>query len=98
MHQRARRTGDRAGAAALGRDVALLCSFDDLTESDARRGIDLFERHETLSARDASFAAFALNREVSAVLSVDAAFDRIDGLRRVDPTDADAVAELAGLA
>ena len=94
LHQRARKTGDRIGAAALARDVARLCRFHELTEEDARRGIHLFERHEQLSARDAAFAAFALNREIPAILSVDRDFDVLAGVRRVDPADAESVEAL----
>lgn len=94
LHQRARRTGDRAAAAELTRDVARLCDFHDLTEADARLGIDLFGRHRRLSARDAAFAAFALNRAIGAILSVDRDLDGIEGLTRIDPSDREAVAVL----
>jgi predicted nucleic acid-binding protein len=94
LHQRARRTGDRAGASALARDVARLCRFDDLSDADALRALDLFDRHERLSARDAVFAAFALNRGIDTILSVDTDLDGIDGLTRVDPADSDALEAL----
>jgi uncharacterized protein len=87
LHQRVRRTGDRRGASALARDVARLCRFDDLNWSDAMRALDLFDRYERLSARDAVFAAFALNRGIQIVLSVDTDLDGIEGLTRVDPAD-----------
>ena len=94
LHQRARRTGDRAGAAALTRDVARLCRFDDLSELDALRALELFDRHERLSARDAVFAAFALNRGIDTILSVDTDLDGIEGLTRVDPGDSRALEPL----
>lgn len=94
MHQRTRRTGDRAGASALARDVARLCRFDALSEADAFRALDLFDRYESLSARDAVFAAFALNRGIDAILSVDTDLDGIEGLTRVDPADSDGLAAL----
>jgi uncharacterized protein len=94
LHQRVRRTGDRPGACALARDVARLCRFDDLSEADALRALDLFDRYPRLSARDAVFAAFALNRGIDAVLSVDADLDGIEGLTRIDPADSDAVESL----
>lgn len=94
LHQRARKTGDRAGAVALCRDVARLCRFHELTEDDARTGVDLFERYERLSARDATFVAFALNRDIPAILSVDRDLDGISGLRRVDPADRPALETL----
>jgi uncharacterized protein len=95
LHQRARRTGDRAGASALTRAVARLCRFDDLTEADALRALDLFERHQRLSARDAVFGAFALNRGIHTILSVDADLDGIEGLTRIDPSDASGLGTLA---
>jgi uncharacterized protein len=94
LHQRARRTGDRGGAVALTRDVARLCRFDYLTEADAVRALDLYDRYERLSARDAVFAAFALNRGIDTILSVDADLNGIEGLTRVDPADRAAVEAL----
>jgi uncharacterized protein len=96
LHQRARRTGDRVSAVALTRDVARLCRFDYLTEADAVRALDLYDHYERLSARDAVFAAFALNRGIDTILSVDEDLDGIEGLTRVDPADRAAVEALAG--
>ena len=93
-HQRARRTADRAGASVLARDVARLCRFDDLGEADALLGLELFERYPRLSARDAVLVAFALNRGIAAILSVDTDLDEIDGLTRIDPGDSEAVEAL----
>jgi predicted nucleic acid-binding protein len=76
--------------------VARLCRLDELTEADALLALDLFERYERLSARDAVFAAFALNRDIDTILSVDADLDGIEGLTRVDPADRAAVEALAG--
>jgi predicted nucleic acid-binding protein len=59
------------------------------------RALDLFERYERLTARDAVFAAFALNRGIDTILSVDADLDGIEGLTRVDPADRDAIEALA---
>jgi uncharacterized protein len=94
LHQRTRRTGDRAGASALARDVARLCRFDELSEADALRALDLFARYESLSASDAVFAAFALNRGIDTILSVDTDLDGIEGLTRVDPADPDGLEAL----
>jgi predicted nucleic acid-binding protein len=94
LHQRARRTGDRSGACALTRAVARLCRFHDLTEADALRAMDLFDRYERLTARDAMFAAFALNRGIDAVLSVDTDLDGIADLTRIDPSDRQALESL----
>lgn len=57
--------------------------------------LTLVERHDQLQPRDAVFAATALNREMPVILSPDRGFDAIAGLRRVDPLDEGAVAELA---
>lgn len=96
VHQRTRRTGDRLGAAKAARSVATLAWWHPLEPNDVRRGIDLFEAHDDLDARDAVFAALAINRGIDAILATDRSFDRVDGLERVDPADEPAVASLVG--
>jgi uncharacterized protein len=96
VHQRARRTGDRLEAARAARSVAKLAWWHPLEPNDVQRGIDLFETHDALSARDAVFAALAINRGIDAILATDRAFDGIDGLERIDPSDERAVATLIG--
>lgn len=95
-HQRARRTGDRRGAAKAARSVAKLAWWHPVEPNDVQRGIDLFETHESLDAQDAVFAALAINRGIDAILATDRAFDGIDGLERIDPADERAVATLVG--
>lgn len=95
-HQRARRTGDRHDAAKAVRNVAKLAWWHPLEPSDVQRGIDLFEAHGDLGARDAVFAALALNRGIDAILATDRAFDEVDGLERIDPADHSAVDSLVG--
>lgn len=82
---------------ALGRvgAAAELCRLHPFTPADLPMMLTLLERHEQLQARDAVFAATALNREIPVILSPDRAYDEVHGLRRVDPLDADAVAALA---
>lgn len=94
MHIRHRRTGDRAAAAAEARDIAMSVVLRDVTATELMRALTLFERNGRLSARDAVFAAVALNRGVSTVISADRGFDGVGGLRRVDPCDEEAVASL----
>ena len=94
-HQRLRRSGDRPGAARTARNVAKLVWLHPLEPNDVQRGIDLFETHSELDARDAVFAALALNRGIDAILATDRAFDEVDGLERIDPADERAVAALA---
>lgn len=96
VHQRARRTGDRHGAAKAARNVAKLAWWHSVEPTDVRRGLDLFERNPKLDARDAVFAALALNREIDAILSTDRAFDEIGELQRIDPADSAALATLMG--
>lgn len=93
-HQRERRTGDRATAAKMARDIAKLAWWHPLEPDDVQRGIDLFERHAQLDARDAVFAALAINRGIDAILSTDRAFDEVDSLERIDPADGRALATL----
>lgn len=94
VHQRARRTGDRAEAVRRARLIPALCRLHDVERRSLARALELFARHPALTARDASFAALALDRGIPAILSPDRAFDGIDGLTRVDPLDASAVAAL----
>lgn len=96
VHQRARRTGDRRSAAAAARNVAKLVWLHPVEPNDVQRGIDLFETHADLDARDAVFAALAINRGIDAILSTDRAFDEIDDLERIDPADERTIATLTG--
>ena len=93
-HQRYRRTGNREEAAEAARTATTLCRLHPLEPTDVLRGIDLFETHPRLDARDAVFAAVALNRGIDAILATDRAFDEVRGLERIDPADERAVATL----
>jgi predicted nucleic acid-binding protein len=95
-HQRARRTGDRRDAVRRARLIPELCRLHDVERSDLPLALTLFGDHAALSARDAVFAAIALNRGIDRILSPDRAFDGIPGLKRVDPLDEAAVDALAG--
>jgi predicted nucleic acid-binding protein len=95
-HQRLRRTGDRSGAAKTARNVAKLAWWHPVEPNDVQRGLDLFEAGANLGARDAVFAAVALNRGIDAILTTDHAFEKIGGLERIDPADERAVATLIG--
>lgn len=95
-HQRARRTGDRQGAAEAARRITRLAWWHPVEPDDVQRGIDLFETHERLDAQDAVFAALAVNRGIDAILTTDRAFDEVAGLERIDPADERAVAGLSG--
>ncbi len=90
-HVRARRTEDRSSAAQEARAIAALCTLLPVTLSDVRLGLSLFDAHAGLQARDALFAATALNRDIDAIVSTDTAFDDVPGLERIDPTGAAAL-------
>jgi predicted nucleic acid-binding protein len=95
VQHRFRRTRDRQRAVREARDVARLCLLHEVRADDVLRGLDLYARNERLDARDAVFAAVALNRGITAILSPDRAFDDVAGLVRVDPADREAVEALA---
>lgn len=94
LHQRFRRTRDRATVIAATRKVAKLVWLHPLEPADIQRGIGLFEAHPNLDSRDAVFAALALNRGIDAILSTDKAFDEVEDLERIDPNDDRAIATL----
>ncbi|MGN6189331.1 MAG: type II toxin-antitoxin system VapC family toxin [Conexibacter sp.] len=96
LHQRMRQVGDRALAAAAARRIPLLCRLHDVKASDLTLALWLFETHERVTARDATFAAVALNRGLDAILSADRDFDEIPGLERIDPRDEARVHTLLG--
>lgn len=88
MHQRARRTGDRATAATAAKAIATFCTLHEFTVDDLHLATDLFRRAQGLDAADACHAATALNRGITTIVSPDGAFDSVPGLTRLDPADA----------
>jgi predicted nucleic acid-binding protein len=90
-----RRLGDRAQAAKDAQAAAILCRLHAVEPQDARDAARLFADSPRLSARDAIFATIAARHGLRNILSADADFDGLPGLRRVDPGDAQAVAALA---
>ena len=80
------RTGERSEATKVVRNAAKLVWWHPVEVNDVQRGIDLFETHADLDARDAIFAALALNRGIDAILTTDRAFDEVGGLERIPPT------------
>ena len=93
-HVRLRRGGTRADALELAGAVAQLCRLHPFEASDLPLMFTLLARHENLNARDALFAATALNRGLALILSPDRHFDDVHGLERVDPLDDGAVSAL----
>jgi hypothetical protein len=95
-HQRLRRTGNRHEAITAARTASALCRLHPLEPNDVMHGIDLFQQNPALDARDAVFAALALNRGIDAILATDRAFDEVAGLERIDPADERTIGTLAG--
>jgi hypothetical protein len=91
---RARHSVVRDRAAQSARDIAEMCQLHAVRRADVARALDLWCEHERLDMRDAIFAAQALNHGMDAILSADRGFEGIDGLQRIDPADANAVAAL----
>ena len=75
--------------------MAGLCKLHPLRPDDVMLALRVYEASRGLNARDAAFAAVALNRGIDVILSPDRHFDEVPGLRRVDPADSAAVAALA---
>ena len=94
VYVRLRRAASRAEVASSARAIALSMSLHTVEPRDMERALDLWSEYERLDARDAIFAAQALNRRIDAILSPDGDFDGIPGLQRIDPADTDAVATL----
>lgn len=93
-HVRLRRTGAPAAALEDARAVADLCRLHDFERRDLELAMELVVRHGLADVRDGVFAATALNRGIDAIVSVDRDFDAVDGLDRIDPSDAERVERL----
>jgi uncharacterized protein len=84
VHVRARRR-DRPDAAALGRAYATLSSpLLQPSEDDLEKGLRLFEPEAALGPFDAALVATAISAKAEVLVSADAAFDGLRGLRWVD--------------
>jgi predicted nucleic acid-binding protein len=87
-HVRAQRR-PRSDAAALAGDYAdLLSPLISASTDHLLRGLKLFEQAPQLGAFDAVLAAIALDAGADALVSVDAAFSAVTGLRHVVPDTA----------
>jgi len=96
VHVLVRRGGDRAKALRLAGAAAELARLHEFSPSDLPLVMTLLGEHAALDARDAVFAATALNRGISLILSPDRAYDQIPGLERLDPAAPDVLQRLAG--
>ena len=81
------RRRNRTDAARLARGwAAVLGPLISTDADDLDQGLELFETHARLSGFDAVLAAAARRRGAEALVSADAAFAAVPGLRYVDPT------------
>ena len=95
-HVMARRRG-RADATELAHAYAdLLAPLLVVRDEQLRLGLRIFERHDELRAFDAVLAAVALEAETEALVTADAAFAVVDGLRTVTPGTGEFDALLSG--
>jgi predicted nucleic acid-binding protein len=83
-HIQARRR-QRVDAVSLAQAYAVSLRLLLTNAEDLDLGLHLFERHPRLGAFDAMLAAVALNQGAEALVSADAGFDAIPGLRWIDP-------------
>ena len=88
-HHRLRRT-TRAEAVAQTRDVLALCDVHAMGGEVLRRALALLET-TPLRGRDAIHAATALSQGFDHIITTDADFDAVPGLRRVAPLDAGSI-------
>lgn len=87
-HQRFRQTRDRREASLRARQAAGAFRVQAVDSDDLDLALDLYARSTALDAFDALLAATALNRGLDAIVSADRAFEAVDGIERIDPTDA----------
>ena len=94
MHVCSRRGEPRPHVLSRASHVATICELHEFELRDLALALKLFERFLRLDMRDAVHAATAMNRGIDTIVTTDRDFDAIPGLRRVDPADESAVAEL----
>lgn len=90
LHARTRRTADRQRSLEESRDFARILVLHPVEVEDTLRALDLYGSVPGLGSIDAVHAATALRHGSDAIVSADRAFDRVPGLRCVDPLHAEA--------
>jgi predicted nucleic acid-binding protein len=86
VHHVFRRRNQLAAGVGLGREIAqLFPHILPVTRADILRSGQILETRPQLSPRDALHAATALNHQFSVIVTVDADFEHVDGLSRLDP-------------
>ena len=88
LYHRLRKT-DRDRAVGQAQRAARLCVLHPFDQAVMDRMLALVASHPRIGGRDAVHAATALHHGIPAIISPDAAYDDVPGLRRVDPRDID---------
>jgi hypothetical protein len=79
------RRGARGEAVRLARHVlGLFPEILPFSSEDARIAVAILERHPDLSPRDAAHSATMRNHGLAEIVSADAHFDHVEGIRRID--------------
>jgi len=81
------RRGRREQALMLARGlIALFPDLLSVTRGDVSSACILLDQYPRLSARDALHASTMLRNGIDTIVSADADFDSVDGIRRVTPS------------
>ena len=94
LFHRLRRTQDAARSVAEARDLQAVLTVLDFGSSVLDTSLALVEEFQTVRGRDAVHAATALVFGIPVIVTPDRAFDKVPGLRRLEP--AELAAQLAG--
>jgi uncharacterized protein len=86
-HVLLRRGHDRRMALEEAAEVRAQCVLHDFDDEVLVGALRLLHRHAELGVRDAIHAATAVHVGLDRIVSVDAAFDAVTEVRRVDPGD-----------
>lgn len=92
LHVRSRRVSVRDAATAVRAAADLVAEVFPVTSRDVLDACTLLESHAGLGARDALHAAVMKNSQIHLLVSVDRDFDVIADLKRIDPSEALALA------
>ena len=58
-----------------------------LTVDDIYQSINLLEKYNFLTSRDALIIATMVNHDIENIISTDKVFDKVDEVLRIDPID-----------
>lgn len=73
------------GVSILDQFMTVVPTAFSVTRTDVERATALLQEIPLVEPRDALHAAVMLNRDIKTILSYDRHFDRVKGLRRIEP-------------